>query len=83
MAQQTAVKFYHSKIKSIMGNWTPMLIEIFEETFEQAKAMEKQQIIKSRENGISEGYRRTNNFYYDKMIDSEEYYNKTFKLEVK
>ena len=49
----------------------------------QAKAMEKQQIIKSRENGISEGYRRTNNFYYDKMIDSEEYYNKTFKLEVK
>lgn len=53
------------------------------ELFKQAKAMEKQQIIKSRENGISEGYRRTNNFYYDKMIDSEEYYNKTFKLEVK
>ena len=46
--------------------------------FEQAKEMEKQRIIKSRENGISEGYRRTNNFYYDKMVDSEQYYNETY-----
>jgi hypothetical protein len=48
------------------------------EAFEQAKEMHKQEIIDSRENGISEGYRRTNNFYYDKMIDSEQYYQKTF-----
>jgi len=43
---QTAVEFYHSKIKSIMGNWTPMMIEIFEETFEQVKQMENAQRIK-------------------------------------
>ena len=43
-----------------------------------AKEMEKQQIIKSRENGISEGYRRTNNFYYDKLVDSEQYFTKTY-----
>jgi hypothetical protein len=52
--------------------------KIVNEIYEQAKEIHKQEIMKSRENGISEGYRRTNNFYYDKMVDSEQYYQKTF-----
>jgi hypothetical protein len=76
MAQQTAVEFYHSKIKSIMGNWTPMMIEIFEETFEQVKQMEKNQIIDAH----IEGQRVFDNYQHTQWTtdQAEEYYNKTF-----
>jgi hypothetical protein len=46
--------------------------------FEQAKEMHKQEIIKSRENGIIEGIKRTNNNYYSSILESEQYYQETF-----
>jgi hypothetical protein len=45
---------------------------------EQAKEMHKQEIIKSRENGIIEGIKRTNNNYYSSILESEQYYQETF-----
>lgn len=51
-------------------------VYIFDQTdfdmFKQAKALEKQQIIEANEDGYN---------YYDEYdrIDSEEYYDKTFK----
>ena len=47
--------------------------------FNQAKEMEKEQIINAREDGFLWGMRNTNNFYADKVIESEQYYNETFK----
>ena len=67
---QTAVEFYHSKIKSIMGNWTPMMIEIFEETFEQVKQMEKNQIIEAHIDGQP--------IYSCQSEKAEKYYNETY-----
>lgn len=85
MSKQTAVDFLREKLdKYIMWNEGDHKAEEYtlsnlSDDFEQAKRIEKEQIIKSRENGISEGYRRTNNYYYDKMVDSEQYYTETFK----
>jgi hypothetical protein len=53
--------------------------EFNDELIEQAKEMEKEQIINSREDGFLWGMRNTNNFYADKVIESEQYYNETFK----
>ena len=47
--------------------------------YHQAKAMEKEIIINSREDGLLWGIRSTNNFYANEIIDSEQYYNKTYK----
>jgi HEPN domain-containing protein len=71
MAQQTAVEMYHYKIKSIMGNWTPQMIEIFEQTFEQAKQMEKDWIIHTYWVAYKEGR-------YSGDKTAEEYYNETY-----
>jgi hypothetical protein len=49
------------------------------EAINQAKEMEKEQIINAREDGFLWGMRNTNNFYADKVIESEQYYNETFK----
>ena len=47
--------------------------------FNQAKEMEKEQIINSREDGFLWGMRNTNNFYADKVIESEQYYKQTYE----
>ena len=73
--QKLAVAFYHAKIKNIMGNWTPMMIQIFEETFEQAKAMEKEQI----EKAFSHGQETPLNHPIVPHYSGEEYYNETYK----
>jgi len=53
--------------------------EFNDELIDQAKEMEKEQIINAREDGFLWGMRNTNNFYADKVIESEQYYNETFK----
>jgi hypothetical protein len=45
----------------------------------QALAMEKEQIVEARENGLINGVRSTNNFYYNSLKTSEQYYNETYK----
>ena len=47
--------------------------------FQQALAMEKEQIIDARENGLNEGVTIANNPYYTKWLLSEDYYNETYK----
>ena len=55
--------------------------EFAKKLLDKAKEMEKEQIINSRENGFLWGMRSTNNFYADKVIEAEQYYNETFKQE--
>ena len=70
--KQTAVEWLYDEIKHIIPN-------DFINKFQQAKEMEKEQIINAREDGFLWGMRNTNNFYADKVIESEQYYNETFK----
>jgi hypothetical protein len=51
--------------------------DMIRDIVQQAKEMEKEIIINSREDGLLWGMRTTNNFYADKVIDSEQYYNET------
>jgi hypothetical protein len=57
MAQQTAVEWFYQRI----------LAEDIKAVFEQAKAMEKEQIENAYEKGAEESW------------DAEKYYNKTYK----
>jgi hypothetical protein len=66
MAQQTAVEWFYQRI----------LAEDIKEVFEQAKEMEKEQIVEAAADHCYPTYELA-------KIDAEEYYNKTFKLEVK
>jgi hypothetical protein len=45
----------------------------FKELFEQAKAIEKQQIIDAYQEGF-------NNAYFNNPLSKEQYYNETFKI---
>ncbi len=54
------------------------LLKDAEHLFEEAKAIEKEQIIDARENGLNEGVKITNNSYYTKWLLSEDYYNETY-----
>jgi hypothetical protein len=66
MAQQTALEWFYQRI----------LAEDIKEVFEQAKEMEKEQIVEAAADHCYPTYELA-------KIDAEEYYNKTFKLEVK
>jgi len=83
--QQTAVEWYAEQsmrleLERAKGNIS--INEMFNQlsnVLEKAKEMEKEQIINAREDGFLWGMRNTNNFYADKVIESEQYYNETFK----
>ena len=64
----TAVEWLEDQYFKHSGNFLEM-----KKAFEQAKAMEKQQMIDSWENGYRE--------FYDGSSTPEEYYNKTYKSE--
>ena len=66
--QQTAVEWLEEKIKSNLNN--PMSVK-FQEMFEQAKQLERQQIIDAHDNGYIDGANK-------KTITAENYYNETF-----
>jgi hypothetical protein len=74
--KQTAVEFLHSEYKKIFGD-TLVDIQIgfkISDVFEQAKEMEKQQIIDSYASGYIDGVAQN-------KITAEQYYNETFKKE--
>jgi hypothetical protein len=73
MAQQTAVEWAMSQI--IRGHFIGFAEE-FQIIYDKAKAMEKEQIIEAAADHCYPTYELA-------KIDAEEYYDKTFKLEVK
>ena len=68
--KQTAVEWLISQQKH------NQLFDI--ETIEQAKAMEKEQIMDAYENGLYDGDGRNRSHY---NMNAEQYYNETFKSE--
>jgi hypothetical protein len=80
MKKQTAVEWFEYNLKDNLGkivikqNW-----ELLEDLLNQAKEMEKEQIMDIWKNGFSNGY-DLGKFNYDcKPEDADEYYNETFK----
>ena len=65
--EQTSVEFLYNKMYEYKGRIT-------KELFEQAKEMEKQQIIDSYASGYIDGVAQN-------KITAEQYYNETFKKE--
>jgi hypothetical protein len=68
--KQTAVEWFYQRI----------LAKDIKEVFEQAKEMEKQQIIDAFDEGKSDGYKTARE--WDEMVifsNSEQYYNETYK----
>ena len=72
MSKQTAVEWLETELKKL-----PMVDVV--KVFKEAKAMEKEQIVDARENGLNEGVTIANNPYYTKWLLSEDYYNETYK----
>ena len=76
--KQTAVEWFQDQIIKIV-NGTCELSET--QIFEQAKAMEKEQIMDAFNEGFTEGCRYTTGFEQTLWEDDEQYYNETFKSE--
>lgn len=72
MAQKTAVQF----LFEIWNSREPFDKFIFDEQFEQAKQMEKEQILDAYEQGAIDG--RFEMFSDNTVHNAEAYYNKTF-----
>lgn len=83
--KQTAVEWLVEQLKTMDTKSFNRLIQIemsrenFEECFEQAKAMEREQIQDSFNEGFTEGCRYTTCFEQTLWEDAEQYYNETFK----
>ena len=69
--KQTAVEWFESMLK----NWDVLLPEIKKATIEQAKQMEKEQIIEAYETAME------TDIYNTPLKVGKEYYNETFKSE--
>jgi hypothetical protein len=65
MTQQTAVEWFYQRI----------LAEDIKVVFEQAKEMEKQQIMKAVDRGFDEGCKFPEDI---KLNNAEQYYNETY-----
>jgi hypothetical protein len=68
MAQQTAVEWFYQRI----------LAKDIKEVYEQAKAMEKEQIMQSYSDGVFDGA-TTDEFYENTKASGEQYYNETYE----
>ena len=74
--KQTAVEWLVNVVQScIVPDYIP------KEIVEQAKEMEKEQIINAQESGFTDGCRYTTGFEQTLWYDGEQYYNETFKSE--
>jgi len=78
MSKQTAVEWLIEQLNNVRPTQI-CSIETIKEWCQQAKAIEKEQIIDARENGLNEGVEIANNPYYTKWLLSEQYYNETYK----
>jgi hypothetical protein len=78
MSKQTAVEWL---IQNIVEDQTIKAKSMYEwiSIFEQAKAMEKEQISKAYEQGSEDGYWHPENGYSNEFESAEQYYNKQFK----
>jgi hypothetical protein len=76
MSKQTAVQWLQEAIsKKLSSEISPYFLDLFD----QAKEMEKEQIIDSFDEGKSDGYKTARE--WDEMIiwlSAEQYYNETF-----
>ena len=72
----TAVEFLHSKYIKIFGELNPSTGKLLEIAYaiEQAKEIEKKQIVNAHNCGYSQGI-------YQNYESGEQYYNETFKSE--
>jgi len=75
----TAVEWFIEQVKS--KEWQDMFIWHKEEVFEQAKAMEKEQIIETSKNSYISGYLDNQCKVDESMNFPEEYYNETYNNE--
>ena len=73
--KQTAVEWF---FKALIENQDKTYKQI-ELILEQAKAMEKEQIIDSFNEGFTEGCRYTTGFEQTLWQDEDDYYDKTYK----
>ena len=71
MAQTTAIEWFWIHLPENISK------EYFD-LFEQAKAMEKEQIINAHGKKINGGF-RTNGDFFQEEITGEQYYNETFR----
>ena len=76
--RQTAVEFLHSEYKRILGDVLvkPSQAIKMADALEQAKEMEKQQIIEAHGNQTKKSSGISN---YTYTLTGEQYYNETFK----
>jgi hypothetical protein len=74
MAQQTAVEWLLQQIKNKNGK---EFTSYYSEFIEQAKAMEKEQIMNAYSDGVFDGT-LTDEFYEDTKVSGEQYYNETY-----
>jgi len=77
--KQTVVEWFFDELYSIRKTIQfEQQADAILKAFEQAKAMEKQQIIDAYENGLYDGDGRNRSHY---NMNAEQYYNETFKSE--
>lgn len=72
--KQTAVEWLYEHILL-----TPLDIRSINKCLEQAKEMEKEQIIEAQEHGFTDGCRYTTGFEQTLWYDGENYYNETYE----
>jgi hypothetical protein len=77
--KQTAVEWLYNNLKSHFEH-NGDLLEVIQFSFEQAKEMEKQQIIDARDNGFKESGEGWNGDFEItiEQINSVQYYNEIF-----
>jgi hypothetical protein len=71
--QQTAVEWFANQLHRVVSNTTDALTYNHKELLEQAKAMEKEQIMDARRNG---SYKATEK--YGETRTNIQYYNETY-----
>ena len=80
--QQTAVEWFANQLNRVVSNTTDALSHNHKELFEQAKAMEKEQMIKFAFDvyyDISNKMKVPFNLISENRFHAEQYYNETYK----
>ena len=80
--KHTAVDWLYNNLKSHFEH-DGDLLECVQMSMQQAKEIEKEQIINAYEQGIEDGYWHPENGYPNQFKDAEQYYNETFNTKEK